>query len=154
MKENTNDRIMTHTPEPWFTEYRKNKDGMFYQEVFDKHGEPIAQMNWYPVKLNSTTTGTNRAANAKRIVACVNACAGMTSEELEGGLLLKVMNDKITRLETEKLELLKALEGMLDIVGDSAGVAGYHRNGDVAEWDEFDEVGEAYETFKKLEVKE
>lgn len=34
-----------------------------------------------------------------------------------------------------------ALEGMLAIVSDSTGVAGYHMNGDVAEWGEFEEVG-------------
>jgi hypothetical protein len=32
---------------------------------------------------------------------------------------------------------------MLAIVNDSRGVAGYHLNGDTAEWDEFDEVDAA-----------
>ena len=40
-------------------------------------------------------------------------------------------------------ELVDALRGMLNIVHDSAGVYGYHLNGDGAEWDEFDEVNAA-----------
>lgn len=35
--------------------------------------------------------------------------------------------------------LLAALEGMIAIANDSQGVAGYHQNGDVAEWAEFPE---------------
>lgn len=29
---------------------------------------------------------------------------------------------------------------MVDIASDSQGVAGYHLNGDVADWDEFEEL--------------
>ncbi|MFD3300295.1 hypothetical protein [Aquipseudomonas alcaligenes] len=39
--------------------------------------------------------------------------------------------------------LATALDGLLSITQDSAGVAGYHLNGNVAEWDEFPEVGTA-----------
>ncbi|MBB3010684.1 hypothetical protein [Cupriavidus alkaliphilus] len=39
--------------------------------------------------------------------------------------------------------LLSALTGMLAIVDDSEGVAGYHRNGEVAAWGEFEEVSAA-----------
>jgi hypothetical protein len=37
-------------------------------------------------------------------------------------------------------QAIEAMEGFLAIVNDSRGVAGYHLNGDAAEWDEFDEV--------------
>lgn len=40
-------------------------------------------------------------------------------------------------------EVAQALAGMMAIVRDSRGVAGYHLNGDIAEWDEFDEVAAA-----------
>lgn len=36
-----------------------------------------------------------------------------------------------------------ALNGVNNIVRDSRGVAGYHLNGDTAEWDDFDEVDAA-----------
>lgn len=39
--------------------------------------------------------------------------------------------------------LVTALDGLLSITQDSTGVAGYHLNGNVAEWDEFPEVGTA-----------
>ena len=46
-------------------------------------------------------------------------------------------------------ELLAALEGLLDIVGESDGVSGYHLNGDIAEWDEFEELNAAYDAVNK-----
>lgn len=48
--------------------------------------------------------------------------------------------------------LVEALEGLLAIVADSSGVAGYHMNGDIAEWDELVEVflaEEALELYRK-----
>ena len=41
--------------------------------------------------------------------------------------------------------LREALEGLLNVIKDSTGVAGYHLNGNVAEWDEFPEVQVARE---------
>lgn len=41
-----------------------------------------------------------------------------------------------------------ALEGLLGIVQESTGVAGWHLNGDVAGWDEFEEVRAAEEALK------
>ena len=46
-------------------------------------------------------------------------------------------------------ELLAALEGLLDIVGDSDSVSGYHLNGDIAEWGEFEELNAAYDAVNK-----
>ena len=46
-------------------------------------------------------------------------------------------------------ELLNTLIGVLDIMNDSKGVAGYHLNGDIAKWDEFDEIKQAEEAIKK-----
>ena len=64
---------------------------------------------------------------------------------------LTAKGNKIERLESERLELLKALESLLDITADSKGVAGYHLNGDIAEWNEFECVGEAYELIRLIE---
>jgi len=47
------------------------------------------------------------------------------------------------------VELYDALVGLLGVIEDSKGVAGYHMNGTVAEWDEFEEVNEAYEALAK-----
>ena len=64
---------------------------------------------------------------------------------------LTAKGNRIERLEDERLELIKAIESFLDLVGDSHGVAGYHLNGDIAEWDEFECVGEAYELIRRIE---
>lgn len=137
---------MSHTPEPWI---------LF--EVGDrfKHQCP-ASSDRTSILTTAMEDDVQFGAvyndeDAKRIVACVNACAGMRNDELEGGLLLGVMSKKIERLEAERLELIKALESFLDLVGDSHGVSGYHLNGDIAEWDEFECVGEAYELIKRIE---
>lgn len=53
------------------------------------------------------------------------------------------------RLIAAAPDLLDALQGMLAIVSDSLGVAGYHLNGDTAGWDEFDEVDAAREAIAK-----
>lgn len=39
--------------------------------------------------------------------------------------------------------LVDALQGLLNIVSDSSGVADYHLNGSIADWDEFEEVENA-----------
>lgn len=40
-------------------------------------------------------------------------------------------------------ELYSALESLLSVVKDSTGVSGYHLNGDIAAWDEFEEIQQA-----------
>ena len=50
-----------------------------------------------------------------------------------------------------RADLLKAIEGILAIAADSQGVAGYHHlNGDIAEWDEFEEVSSAHELIERI----
>ena len=45
----------------------------------------------------------------------------------------------------EVAKVAEALEGLLAIVSESSGVAGYHLNGEIAEWCEFEEVAIAEE---------
>lgn len=47
-------------------------------------------------------------------------------------------------------QALEALEGFANITNDSQGVKGYHLNGDIAEWDEFDEVDAASNTIEAI----
>lgn len=54
-------------------------------------------------------------ANARRIVACVNACEGISTEALKHrGHLLKAEDSTAQRLNAERAELLEALKGLLD----------------------------------------
>ena len=134
--------MSNHTPEPWrvgrpFTVVSDTPvpemGGSYAVEYYGGHliGESIIE------------------ANARRIVACVNACAGMMNDELEGGLLIGVMQSKIDRLECQRDELLAALQGMIDIANDSQGVSGYHLNGKVADWGKFEEWQAACDAIAK-----
>lgn len=71
-----------HTKEPWYTAYLEDGAGMYSQDIFDADGKEIADVAWYPVK-DGNKTYTNREENAKRIVACVNACRGIPQKTLE-----------------------------------------------------------------------
>ena len=56
-----------------------------------------------------------------------------------GSCALCDYEQEISELNVERDELLAALQGMIDIANDSQGVAGYHLNGEVADWGEFEE---------------
>ena len=63
-----------HTAEPWERMFPNDSDG--YDSVADSHGNGIFQGEYYEP--------TCSPADARRIVACVNACAGIPTEFLEG----------------------------------------------------------------------
>lgn len=46
-------------------------------------------------------------------------------------------------------DLLAALQGVMRVVEESSGVYGYHLNGELADWDEFPEVFEAFAAIAK-----
>ena len=61
---------------------------------------------------------------------------------------------KCSALEKRNKELEGALRGLFDIIDDSTGVSGYHINGNIADWDEFSEVQEAYDVLPAQEAKD
>lgn len=86
--------------------------------------------------------------NYQRARYCVNACQGVSNGQLamtsvSGAILM------LQEAEQQRDDLLAALEGLIAIVGDSYGVSGYHLNGDIAEWDEFEEVANAWDAIAK-----
>lgn len=76
---------MKHTPEPWYQE----SDG----------GGSIIAADPQCVEVIGSTDGKKWQENARRIVACVNACAGMADPAKE-----------IAKLKAERDELLAAME--------------------------------------------
>ena len=58
---------------------------------------------------------------------------------------------ELRRLHALNQELLEALRGFVAIAADSEGVAGYHLNGDIAEWETFPEWHEAHAAIAKSE---
>lgn len=116
-----------HTPEPWATDYRERPDGMFAQEVFDANGETIATLAWFPVYSGVGTT-TNREANARRIVACVNACAGLETETLENITMLgETLLDRFELRNKQEAELTSKCEEMLAALEAISAVADQER---------------------------
>ena len=70
-----------HTPEPWGLHGPAANSTIYPGEIqcigSTKHTEPIALCMDYLMSAQ---------ANARRIVACVNACKGLTTELLEDGV--------------------------------------------------------------------
>ena len=83
-----------HTKGPWAVNYTK------FSEVRAENGTVIARC----VKLTSLT---NLEANARRIVACVNACEGVRTEHLENNL-------PIVELVARHNEALREIEALKD----------------------------------------
>jgi len=93
-----------HTPEPWRLEKGRwaNEGRTFIKS--DRNGmfKPFAAETTYAVAEDSH--GSNKChdaaeANARRIVACVNACAGISTEALESGIvadMLAALNEYTT----------------------------------------------------------
>lgn len=75
-----------HTPEPWVYDPERggNHDFIIHREEFEEeHGE---------VRREDGVVGCSEwlwldDADARRIVACVNACSGLSNNALEGGII-------------------------------------------------------------------
>ena len=89
-----------HTPEPW--KLWGDKEAVVMDcPLHSKHGF-IAVM-----ACNEDVSAKTSSANAKRIVTCVNACAGMSDPAAE-----------IAELKRQRDELLAALNYARDYLGD------------------------------------
>lgn len=92
-----------HTPEPWSVDPDSTD---YYASILDADGADTILLgdygDWWMTK-----------ANARRIVACVNACAGIETGHLEK-YGLPDLAQKISDLRKQRDELLKALERFMD----------------------------------------
>jgi len=86
----------THTPEPWRV-YAWLNDSTFAVEYIQP-----SRVSAFICQMNGSNDKSK--ANASRIVACVNACAGMEDPA-----------DEIDRLKAERAALLEAIESHLDL---------------------------------------
>jgi hypothetical protein len=73
---------MKHTKEPWVAE--KTLQGRD-SSISDRRGNTIA------IAYKNKNIDGDDLANAKRIVACVNACAGITGAVIEEGIIKKAL---------------------------------------------------------------
>ena len=86
---------MKHTPEPWVIGAMPPNGEVI---IGDKKGLMVC--------IVATGIGTCTLANARRIAACVNACAGMEDPEKE----LEELRDKIKKLEKQNVKYFAALK--------------------------------------------
>lgn len=75
---------MKHTKEPW----EAKADPSYYGIVSE-----ICAMEKFIASLGGVCSPDEVEANARRIVACVNACAGITNEALEAGVVACGVNN-------------------------------------------------------------
>ena len=102
-----------YPPEPWCRSETISGGNLPARTIIlqaDEHGRPVMEP---PIADCGIATGTAEAI-ADRIVAAVNCCEGLPTEELAPGMLLADAERNIRLVETKK-ELLAACEHLLAI---------------------------------------
>lgn len=109
-----------HTPEPWTLNGKSIKRDYRQIGLTADAGETIASV------MGGNTSGPHFVqsddeceANARRIVACVNACAGISTENLEENLPVKELARRYNETLKQRDELLYALERIAAGPGDN-----------------------------------
>ena len=96
-----------HSPEPWCTDQMSHEEPLMDITIIAANDDRVAKV-WIddaPVE----DFNARQRLNARRIVACVNACAGLPTEQLESSPLGGVLNG-VAGLIAQRDELLAALE--------------------------------------------
>ena len=75
---------MNHTKEPW----EARRDPSYYGIVSEVYAG-----DKFILGTGGVHSPSELEANTKRIVACVNACAGITNEALEAGVVRNVLGE-------------------------------------------------------------
>lgn len=102
-----------HTQEPWF-DSDPSDDPVYEPRIFDREGMQIAHVyEWADFSIPHHERIAIQAANARRIVACVNACAGIQTEDLEAVPSFETAGVTTVRaVKKQRDELLAALEAL------------------------------------------
>ena len=96
-----------HSSEPWCTDQMSHEEPLMDITIIAANDDRVAKV-WIddaPVE----DFNARQRLNARRIVACVNACAGLPTEQLEPSPLGGVLNG-VAGLIAQRDELLAALE--------------------------------------------
>ena len=99
-----------HTPEPWFA-----PGGMILDSrpKYDAHGARIGNTPNMIAEIEYPySDDQGQTANAERIVACVNFCAGLTNEQLAATDGAIHGYEKFQALAVQRDELLAALKAI------------------------------------------
>lgn len=99
--------MSNHTPEPW--DVWRSGDGVLMRGTAG-----IKQGGIALTCCNENVSGRTAHANARRIVACVNACRGLATNELEQKGIMAAVG-------TELLELDKLVAELRDLLRQAIG---------------------------------
>lgn len=108
-----------HTKEPWHLGEIRSIRGRIYTTMPDGDEYVLADTNWnFP---------DDAKANARRIVACVNACEGISTEELENRLSVQSLQNFAANKMASCEQILVALENLCAVLPkDPEALAHYH----------------------------
>lgn len=97
-----------HTPEPWYFD-TKSRVG-----VDDLSICAVDAIDEY--RPGGWDFGETSEANARRIVACVNACEGLSQDALDGGWTAKGISDYAKKLEAQRDAIEKQMNELFKYV--------------------------------------
>lgn len=127
---------MSHTKEPWCVDFGATGHPYYYIVAGKIPMDEAAVIATVRAETKVGPSGDEARANARRIVACVNACAGEDTHFLEyivseGKTLRGIREDELASTsrfvrelnatEEQRDELLAALKGMVEVFGDEFG---------------------------------
>ncbi|AMQ43072.1 hypothetical protein AMS64_12215 [Aeromonas veronii] len=95
-----------HTKEPW-NAVEVDNDSDTFVKVCHANGGTIAKL-W--IDVDDREFSDEQRENARRIVACVNACRNLSNDELEQKGLVTSISARFLAAERSRDELLEALE--------------------------------------------
>ncbi|WP_041208802.1 hypothetical protein [Aeromonas jandaei] len=109
-----------HVNEPWSAvEVTNDEDQLI--KIRASNGANIARL-WIDVDDNHFSD--EQRENARRIVACVNACRGLPTDELEQKGIVAAVGTQLLEADQLRDELLAALELMVAIHDEPSGFSG------------------------------
>lgn len=109
-----------HANEPWSAvEVTKDEDRLI--KIRASNGANIARL-W--IDVDDKHFSDEQRENARRIVACVNACRNLSNDELEQKGLVTSISARFLAAERSRDELLAALELMVAIHDEPSGFSG------------------------------
>ena len=120
---------MTHTPEKWY---------VGYDQEYDIDAGDDGRTIGYP-------TGRDE----------FNGTVFMVDGEDQIEIIAEHIRDEKTAHQIKAIpDMLEALESMLSIISESNGISGWHLNGNIATWGEFQAVIDIEEAIKKARGEE
>jgi len=124
-------------------------------------GESLEQPSPLRNVQSAASSGTNEVWNTQEEMMRLEAENAQLKAELEQakhdrdmweqkaqlrGASLDILEVWAQQAKQREAKLLKVVHSFNDLISESRGVDGFHKNGDIATWDEFDlvnEIGEA-----------